>query len=158
MLIQTVGKPNHISLKMAKEATRFYAEYLMPKIYDKVFVTLEFKKFQRGNNDYAYCDAIDDGEQRKRDFVITLDARLNKKETLLALAHEMVHVKQYAKGELKDLFRPTRMVRWQGERFDPEDMDYWELPYEIEAYGREKGLYVKFMTHLDEKINGYISV
>ena len=50
------------------------------------------------------------------------------------------------------------MVRWQGERFDPEDMDYWELPYEIEAYGREKGLYVKFMTHLDEKINGYISV
>ena len=157
MLIQTVGKPNHISLKMAKEATRFYAEYLMPKLYDKVFVTLEFKKFQRGNNDYAYCDAVDENE-RKRDFIITLDARLNKKETLLALAHEMVHVKQYAKGELKDLFRPTRMVRWQGERFLHEELDYWEQPWEIEAYGREKGLYIKYMTYIDERVKGYVSV
>ena len=158
MLIQTTGKPNHISLKTAKDAARFYGEYLLgQKLYPKVFVTLNFQKFKRGSNDYAYCDWIDESD-RKRDFMITLDARLNKKETLLALAHEMVHVKQYAKGEMRDIFRPTRMVNFQGVRYMHEEMDYWEQPWEIEAYGREKGLYVKIMTFMDEKVHGYISV
>ncbi len=158
MLIETVGKPNHISIKTAKAACRFYGEYLLgPKLYPKVFISLNFVKFERGSNDYGYCDWIDQSD-RKRDFMITIDSRLNKKETLLALAHEMVHVKQYAKGEMRDIFRPTRMVNWQGERYAHEEMDYWEQPWEIEAYGREKGLYVKFMSHCDTKVRGYVSV
>lgn len=34
---------------------------------------------------------------------LRIDARLSKKEQRLVLAHEMVHVKQYVKGELKVL-------------------------------------------------------
>jgi hypothetical protein len=60
----------------------------------------------------------------------------------------MVHLKQYAKGEMKDIWRPVRMVKWQGEKYLHEEMDYWECPWEIEAYGREKGLYFKFLTYL----------
>lgn len=62
----------------------------------------------------------------------------------------MVHLKQYAKGELKDIFRPARMVKWLGEKYDSDNMDYWEQPWEIEAYGREKGLFIKFMGILKE--------
>jgi len=59
----------------------------------------------------------------------------------------MVHLKQYAKGELKDYIKPARMIGWMGEKYLMEELDYWEQPWEIEAYGREKGLYFKFMQH-----------
>jgi hypothetical protein len=77
-----------------------------------------------------------------------VDKTLTKKETLLALAHEMVHLKQYAKGELKDIFRPAKMIKWHGDRYLTDGVDYWEQPWEIEAYGREKGLYFKFLYHM----------
>ena len=48
----------------------------------------------------------------------------------------------------KDIFRPVRRVRWLGEHYNIEEEDYWELPFEIEAHGREKGLYIKFMDKL----------
>ncbi len=150
MLLETIGRPSHVSMTIIKEAAKFYGKYLLGnKLYNNVYLTLKFEKFDRDNCDYAYCDWTDDNHQA-REFKITIDSRLNRKEMLLALAHEMVHVKQYAKGEMKDIFRPTRMVKWQGERYNHEEMDYWEQPWEIEAYGREKGLYFKFMTYKRE--------
>ena len=53
----------------------------------------------------------------------------------------MVHVKQYATGELK--FHERRnLVTFQREQY--QDDEYWESLWEIEAYGREVGLYQKF--------------
>lgn len=150
MVIKTIGKPSHTTLQFVKKSANFYAKYLLGnKLFYNIFLTIKFEKFERGCCDYAYCDWTDDNHQA-REFTITIDNRLNEKETLLALAHEMVHVKQYAKGELKDIFRPTRMVKWQGEKYLHEEIDYWEQPWEIEAYGREKGLYIKFMKHLKD--------
>ena len=131
---------------LVKKAAKFYGEYLMgKKLAENVNLTIEFKRFDDNSRDYAYCDWIDDNH-RSRVFVITIDRNLSKKETFLALAHEMVHLKQYAKGELKDIFRPCRMTKWQGKRYLMDDIDYWECPCEWEAYGREKGLYIKFMA------------
>lgn len=149
MYVKVVGKPaRDMSNTMVKKATQFFGDYLMGKrLSDKVYVRIEFKKFKKHSNEYAYVDWIDDNHC-PREYIITIANDLSMKETLLALAHEMVHVKQYAKGELKDIFRPVRSVRWMGEHYNVENEDYWELPFEIEAYGREKGLYVKFMDKL----------
>lgn len=149
MHIKTIGKPSHISLPMVKKAANFYGKYLIGggKLFNNIKLTLQFEKMESDEGDYAYCDWTDD-QHYTREFVIGIDRALNKKETLLALAHEMVHLKQYAKGEMKDIWRPTRMVKWQGERYLHEQMDYWEQPWEIEAYGREKGLYFKFLNYL----------
>ena len=150
MLIETIGKPFHTSLSLVKKAAQYYGQYLLgSKLHPYVFIKIKFEKFEKGTYDYAYCDWVDDNHCT-REFLITIDSKLNKKETLLALAHEMVHVKQYAKGEMKEIFRPTRMVKWQGKKFLHEEFDYWEQPWEIEAYGREKGLYVKFIESLDD--------
>jgi hypothetical protein len=71
------------------------------------------------------------------------------------LAHEMVHVKQYAKNELgKDLAlarggKGLRIVtRWQGKYWTPntKEDEYWDAPWEIEAYGREVGLHHKWVA------------
>ena len=115
------------------------------KLAENVNLTVNFQKFEIGSRDYAYCDWIDDNH-RSRVFVITIDRTLSKRETLLALAHEMVHLKQYAKGELKDIFRPVRMTKWLGESFPENSVDYWDSPWEWEAYGRERGLYIKYMS------------
>jgi hypothetical protein len=151
MRIKTIGKPSHISLPIVKKAANFYGKYLIGggKLYNNLKLTIQFEKMDHIDGDYAYCDWTDDSQQ-KREFTIGVDRALNKKETLLALAHEMVHLKQYAKGEMKDIWKPVRMVKWQGEKYLHEEMDYWECPWEIEAYGREKGLYFKFINYMRE--------
>jgi hypothetical protein len=135
---------------LVKKAAKFYGEYLMgKKLAENVNLTIDFEKFEPSCKEYAYCDWVDDNH-RSRVFVITINRNLSKKETLLALAHEMVHVKQYAKGELKDIFRPVKMTKWMGESFPENSVDYWDSPWEWEAFGREKGLYIKFLAHLKE--------
>ena len=50
----------------------------------------------------------------------------------------MVHVKQFAKGEMVDVVRANK-IRWHGVDFDDEDKSYYDQPWEIEAHGREMG-------------------
>ena len=75
-------------------------------------------------------------------------------EILKTLAHELVHVKQYVLGELKT--RDVGLV-YKGINHDAMNlMEYFELPYEIEAYGREKGLLYGFMVtwgNIEKEIN-----
>ena len=75
-------------------------------------------------------------------------------EILKTLAHELVHVKQYVLGELKS--RDAGLV-YKGINHEAMNlMEYFELPYEIEAYGREKGLLYGFMVtwgNIEKEIN-----
>ena len=69
-------------------------------------------------------------------------------EILKTLAHELVHVKQYVMGELT--YRTHGMV-WKKVTYAPDNIiDYFETPFEIEAYGREKGLLVAFLARWSE--------
>ena len=65
-------------------------------------------------------------------------------EILKTLAHELVHVKQYVMGELKN---SKHGMVYKKTTYSPENIfDYFDLPYEIEAYGREKGLLMAFLS------------
>ena len=67
---------------------------------------------------------------------------------LRTLAHELVHVKQYIVGDLS--WRDKGMM-WKGEKFAPEYLtDHLDTPYEVEAYGKEKGLLVSFFIKWKE--------
>ena len=59
------------------------------------------------------------------------------------LGHEMIHVKQYLNNEIFDY--KNGFVRYKGEEFDDSYKskleNYFESPWEIEAYGRELGLF-----------------
>jgi len=52
------------------------------------------------------------------------------------IVHEMVHIKQFLKGELDE-----QGIRWYGELYD--NVPYSKQPWEIEAYGREDELFMK---------------
>jgi hypothetical protein len=61
------------------------------------------------------------------------------------LAHELVHLKQMAKGEMKDKYVKSRYVTvWRGDWYE-DDVNYWDQPWELEAYGLENSLVAKFL-------------
>jgi len=79
--------------------------------------------FRGDSHSLGGCIEIDDGE-----YQIDLRRSMRLKDMLMTLAHELVHVKQYEYGELTQ---------------DSEDnISYWDKPSEIEAYGRELGLFI----------------
>ena len=79
--------------------------------------------FQRQSYCLGGCTQIDRGE-----YMIDIDRSLKLRDMLTTLAHELVHVKHYECGEL------TQNIE--------ENIPYWDKPSEIEAYGREVGLFV----------------
>ena len=147
MYLITSGRPSRLPMKLCKQAVKFYGHQLLSEnLYHKLTVTIAFEKFNPKINEYAYCEWEFDNH-RSKDYVITIDKNLSKRNMLIALAHEMIHVKQYARGELKDYLRVNKS-KWNGEIIDPQEVDYWDQPWEIEAHGREKELYYQFMNNL----------
>ena len=124
-----------------KRAVNFYATRLgiSSRLAKKLSlnIIIEHKPFG-----YAgLCNYGDDHIRPKEFRLRILDQGIH--ETLCTLAHEMVHVKQYAKGELRDLMSKDNMVVWQGERrFISNDTEeaYLSQPWEQEAFGLEKKL------------------
>ena len=66
--------------------------------------------------------------------VMVLDSALDLERLVLTIAHEMVHVKQYARGQIKHkLGQKTRY--WMGK---PVRKSYYKQPWEIEAFSKER--------------------
>jgi hypothetical protein len=127
-----------------KFAADFYANALMsPRIVKNLNITINIvdglNKKQRFLGLAGPKDTAD--ERYPREFVIDLDRQKKLKSILQVLAHEMTHVKQYAKGELKYHDR-NNLVTFNKEKYT--DDDYWMSPWEIEACGYEICLYQKF--------------
>lgn len=67
--------------------------------------------------------------------VVVVKPRRNLKDVGLTLAHEMVHVKQIAKGTLKT--RKTGSYIWAGKRYSKKT-EYLSMPWEIEAFSKQE--------------------
>ena len=149
-------------LKVALYAmTEFAMARLVPsnRLRNNVSINVHLKHHDEGGEamleDYA-------DRYRPRDFKIIIDhhrAEIDdynriRNDTewghtiLRTLAHELVHVKQYLIGDLS--WRDKGMM-WKGEKFAPEYLtDHLDTPYEVEAYGKEKGLLVSFFIKWKE--------
>jgi hypothetical protein len=68
---------------------------------------------------------------------VALDSRLPMEQLLITLAHEMVHVKQRAKGQLKSRYNRKGEVvwSWMGRDYNTH---YFDSPWELEAFSRER--------------------
>jgi hypothetical protein len=77
------------------------------------------------------------------------------KEILSYMFHELVHVHQYRTGTLKDN-NESPEYRFNGKKFkireneDEYEDEYYTRPEEIDAYGREVGLRVRFENYWNE--------
>ena len=141
--------------------TEFAMARLVPskRLRNNVSINVHLKHHEEGGEAMLSEDA---DRYRPRDFKVIIDhhqAEIDdygrtRTDTewghtiLRTLAHELVHVKQYLVGDLT--WRDNGMMR-KGVMFAPEYLtDQLETPYEVEAYGKEKGLLVSFFVKWKE--------
>ena len=117
--------------KYARSMVKFCIKTLMPRM-KTLDITI---KLTNPNGAMGYCLELDNN----RTFEIEADKKLRLRKLLETIAHEMVHVKQYARREL----HPVNET-WCGKTYNPKKVSYWDLPWEIEAHGREAGLFVRW--------------
>jgi hypothetical protein len=77
-------------------------------------------------------------EDNNRQFEIEISRNLSLRDFVTALCHEMVHVKQFARKELCAEVSGS-LTRWKKSKVS-ESTDYWDLPWEKEAYRMESKL------------------
>ena len=84
-------------------------------------------------------------------FEIDLDDFLlfEPEELMITVAHEMVHVKQFALGELRNC---PRTIHYKGKYYRLKDgkidpAKYRDYPWEVEAYENECSLYNSWKEH-----------
>lgn len=135
-----------------REACVFFANQLMdPRMVRNLQIDIEHTP---KNEVQGEC-VDEDGVRNPRWFTINLRGGKDDEDMIQTLAHEMVHVKQHAKNELQSgVMIPARggvkmASRWQGKVWQPKGKEdhYWDAPWEIEAYGREVGLYKRWIEH-----------
>tara|TARA_R110000868_G_C10553774_1_gene736159 strand:+ start:60 stop:488 length:429 start_codon:yes stop_codon:yes gene_type:complete len=117
--------------------------HLIPYPIEKdVDLLIRFKKHLKNENtgqaigdtnevtvDIARFQELDDGTMK----------RLTLNEMAQNLAHELVHAKQFILGEINS----TDYI-WK--KIDYSECNYWEQPWEVEAYHREDYLYKTFWS------------
>ena len=138
----------HIS-KESNKMLKSLAEFTLNKFFtkpkqDKLNIVISFKKnlFEK-TNQYANC-IWEDEPYRPFEFTIQIDPDQKIQLLLNSLAHELVHVKQWARGEFYQLQRERSVYKFNGQRFNTKKVDYWDTPWEIEAHGRAIGLVVQW--------------
>lgn len=91
---------------------------------------------------YGWC-SVTDCNWRPRSFLIEIHNRMSVEEYTKTLLHELYHILQHIRGDLRD----KRGIRcWKG--INCSELDYFEQPWEIEAHSKEQELYQEYLTHL----------
>lgn len=144
------GKPAKLSKKEVEEIVEFYSKKLLKRISKNLYIEVLFiSNFLNSEDRYGEMSYTDYDSYLPRDFEILLDARLPKDKLIKTIAHEMVHVKQYAKGQLRDMVRVPKK-KFLNEFYD-DDLDYFERPWEKEAADLEDILYEDWMNYAKDK-------
>lgn len=68
-------------------------------------------------------------------YLVVIKPNRRLKEIGMTLAHELVHVKQLAKGQLK--YTKTGANIWAGKRYS-KSIAYLDRPWEVEAFSRQE--------------------
>jgi hypothetical protein len=141
----TITGANVSQRKYILSAIEYCVNKLMPRMTN-IDIYVKLKDIKDGEA-MGYCLADPEGDAERNDrprvFELEIHKKLPLRKLLETICHEMVHVKQYARGELYEGSRVSKH-RWQG-KWIQEDPDYWDQPWEIEAMGREAGLFIRWV-------------
>jgi len=148
-MIRITGCDNRIREKI-RLASEWYLKHLLQKrTREKLKIYIHLKRGLATTEKVdAECIWNEDIETpRPKNFIIHIDDKLTLRQKLLALAHEMVHLKQWATGEMYEYVRKPHLYRWRGNTIDTRKKHYYELPWEVESHGRELGMFIRMCEH-----------
>lgn len=123
-----------IQRDIVDRAVHWCIRELMPRVR-----TLEIEvKLTKCPSAYGWCLMTDD----HKTFEIELRKSLSLYDLVSTICHEMVHVKQYYRKEL------TEDRRWKTRKVS-ERVDYFDEPWEKEAFRKEKSLALKCFEEIE---------
>ena len=151
MIVEITGSGKRKREKIV-EAAYFYKERLMPRMKTLVLnIRLSPTLFTR-TGDLGDC-VWEESYSRPREFTINLDSR-DIDTAVETLAHEMVHVKQWARREMQDVYddddTPSR-TRWKSRKIDTTKVHYHDWPWERQAWKLEPKLYNEWKEYQKHK-------
>jgi hypothetical protein len=139
--------------KELRLATGFFCNHLLGKrLSNNIIVNIHFVKNLLSNDgDRMLGECIPLYKYtRSRAFQVCLRSDLSRKQTILTLAHECVHLKQFARGELSSGLYPV--MKFFGAFYTEEESDYRLTPYEVEATKNEQVLYYLWLNFKKENL------
>ena len=144
MYVSVRGAKDRKLVTWLRVAANFYADELMHKnLVKNIDLKIVIKSSSKDFTDKGQCEWDDiDGPPNPRSFTIMLARPVGDsvKELFSTLAHEMVHLKQFARKELWDY--ETGRVQWKSRTYGRLHHD--DQPWEREAYRLEGELYEEF--------------
>lgn len=124
---------NKVQNAVARSVAQHCINKLMPRMRT-LDISILFKKIPPQENTIGTCLMQDNN----RTFEIEIQKGLSFDEIVKTVCHEMVHVKQYARNEMTDSTWKGKL-RWRN-RFIKKNTSYSKLPWEREAYRKQKTL------------------
>ena len=125
MILHVKGS-NKAVRRLIETAAWFYAEKLMGKrLMESLEITINLKRGMLEKTGNEATAIWEDDNVRPKEFTIDIDSGVNLRNLLITLAHEMVHVKQWAKDEMYEYTNMAGLVRFKGEKGHMEITEYW---------------------------------
>ena len=116
--------------EIVEAAVHWCAKKMMPRLR-----TLDIEvKIKELDQAMGYCLEGD----TNREFQLEIKKGMNLYDLISTVCHEMVHVKQYAKGELRYRHKDGAQ-QWKA-KIVSDKVEYMDLPWEKEAFKLERGL------------------
>jgi hypothetical protein len=125
--------PNDLHAMALLAIDSFTKQLGISRLKTNIHVKFHHKLFVE-NSSEGLCESID-----TRNFIVDVGLYGN---WLTTLAHEMVHIKQFARGELS-----SSLQHWKGR--DHSDTEYWDQPWEKEARKLQNKMVLKFEKDLN---------
>ena len=135
--------------ELVAEAAYFFKDRLMPRMKTlEIHINLN-PHYEKKTTDSGDC-IWEDTNRYPREFTINLDSH-DDDWMVQTLAHEMVHVKQWARGEMMDCYdcddgSPTK-TKWKSKYVNIKTVEYEDWPWEKEALRIEKRLYDEWLEY-----------
>ena len=136
---------NRKQKRIVTDAALFFIDKLIhPRTINVLELTIVRKKLWAD----GFCQ-YEDSNIRPRSFILEISDLLNGEELIKTVAHELVHVKQYVKGELKERYKPNYYHMWHKELVIVNDDNFYDVPWEVEARKFESYLYNLYVSRYD---------
>jgi hypothetical protein len=127
-----------------KSFIRWYVNKYITEV-EELEITLNVHSSSFKPNSLADTCCTNQQEVWKSKFELNFHVRKNCAliELIKLMAHEMTHVKQYAMDEMEDV--DEVLVKWKGRCYNTNKVEYYDRPWEIDAFGRERGVMLSYV-------------
>lgn len=118
---------------------------LGPRLYRTIYLRIQLIRGLSVNGIHGDC-AWDDDNYRPREFTIRIDPNISALDLYLTLAHEITHLRQFAKGQLFHFARGDNIRFFGVVTKDISTVDEYPLSaWEVEAYDNQHTLVDAYM-------------